>query len=116
MAAMLMPAFTETESSVAVIPDIWAFVPFICTEETSAVLTCPVLLERTSVQVKLLWCAVQELCPITMNAVGLGRLGEEKGEGKVEERARTAATPATATKPNIMSLVFTFFALNVSDR
>jgi hypothetical protein len=90
---------------VAVIPDILAAVPFMLTAEMSDVLICPALLERTSVQVKLLWCAVQELCPITMNAVGLGRLGEEKGEGKVEESARTAATPATATTPKTISLV-----------
>src|SRR5437762_9285752 len=93
IAAMVMPALTETESSVAVIPAILAAVPFMLTAEMSDVLICPALLERTSVQVKLLWCATQELCPMTTYAVELGRLGE----GKADENARTATTPATAT-------------------
>lgn len=116
IAAIVVPALTETESSVAVIPEIWAAVPLILTEEMSEVVICPVLLERTSVQVKLLWWAVHELCPITMYAVGLGRLGDEKGEGRVDETARTAITPATATKPKTMSLLLILLALCVSPR
>jgi len=51
-----------------------------------------------------------------MNAVGLGRSGEEKGEGIVEESARTVTTPATATKPKTMSLVLMLLALRGSAR